>query len=94
VYVVLSASGLEGSSVAVWPERVTIPATEPPPGPSRVNVPVFTVVAWTSSEKVAVTFPVGLTPVAPPAGVTTPTVGAVVSGAGCVVNSQVKLDAR
>ena len=71
-----------GSSVAVNVPAlyVTLAGTAVVPGPSRVNVEPLTPV--TASLNVAVTLVPVATPVAPGAGVSPVTVGAVVSGGG------------
>jgi hypothetical protein len=93
VYVVAYASGASGRRDAVVPESVTLAATAPDP-PVSVIVVVFTEDGRTSSEKVARIVASTSTLEAPSTGVVEVTVGAVASGAGEVVNVQMKSLAR
>jgi hypothetical protein len=93
VYVVLYASAPVGLNVAVFPDIVTAPATDPPVLLRRNDVPL-TEATSIASENVAVTFPSTSTPVAPLAGTVVTTLGGVTSGADPVVNDQTRSAAR
>ena len=94
VYSVLPARGADGVNVAVVPLTFTVPVTAAPPVFANVKLVVVSVGLVIDSENVADTEEFSATPVALFAGEVEDTVGGVVSGAGPVVNFQMKLAPR
>ena len=92
VHVVLEGSGLPGVKLATLPlvAYATVPPMLAPEGQASVKLAVVRLAGFIASLKLAVTAVLIATVVAPLAGKTELTVGAVVSGAALVVKLDVK----